>query len=190
MNYAEQVHALRLQKRQEELAADYNQAVLGHEESLRNRQQIERQFATTTDPAEQQALKDDWHYYDAEVQRCEQDIAARTPPQPPQMDPKAAQWLANNKAFFDRHGPQAVAAVQGAHAWLTRSGNAGWKVNSPEYFRAIESLLETSGPLYYNVTYDPKETALTANQVCRMTGIDAKTYNQAYAELKADGRVK
>src|SRR5262245_55769762 len=100
MSYEQQVAAMRLQKRQEELTADYNQALLGHEESLRNRQQIERQFVTTTDPAEQQALKDDWHYYDAEVQRCEQDIAARTPPQPQQMDPKAAQWISAKQKFL------------------------------------------------------------------------------------------
>ena len=189
-SYHQQVAAMRQQKRQEEWAADYNQDLYGHDESLRNRQQIERQFATTTDPDEQQALKNEWHYYDAEVQRCEQEIRQKTPPQQPQMDPKAAQWISANKAFFDRHGPQAVAAVQGAHAWLTRPGNAEWKVNSPEYFQAVESLLETDGPRYYGVSYDPKEKMLTPNQVCRMTGIDANTYNQAYAQLKADGRVK
>jgi len=78
--------------------------------------------------------------------------------------------------------------VRGAHAWLTRPGSAGWKVNSPEYFRAIESLLETDGPRYYGVRYDPQEKALTANQVCRGFGIDGNTYNNAARRVQAAGK--
>src|SRR5262245_47612526 len=102
-SYQQQVAAMRQQKRQEEFAADYNQALYGHDESLRNRQEIERQFATTTDPDEQQALKNEWHYYDAEVQRCEQEIAARTPPQQPQYHPKDVHLMNKATPYFQKY---------------------------------------------------------------------------------------
>src|SRR5262245_25478487 len=89
-HYLQQVAAMRQQKQQEEYAADYNQAVYGREESLRQRQEIEQEAALTTDPNERAELVDQWHYHDAEVQRCKQQIRELTPP--PQADPKMVEF--------------------------------------------------------------------------------------------------
>src|SRR5215831_5549373 len=90
-NYQMQVARMRQQKQQQELQADYAQAVYGYQESLRNRQEIESQAARTTDPAERQQLTDDWHYFDAEVQRNEAELRRFTPP--PQPNPQAVRYL-------------------------------------------------------------------------------------------------
>jgi hypothetical protein len=90
-NYYEQVAAMRRSKQQEEIALERNQAIRGYELSLQNRQEIEREAATTNDPDEQQRLRDMWHYYDAELQRCEADIRRFTPPAPP--DPRAVEYM-------------------------------------------------------------------------------------------------
>src|SRR5262245_52988026 len=126
--YMEQVAAFRAQRRQQVLSADYHQAVYGRGEALRNRQDIERQSATTFDDDERAGVADQWHYYDAELQRCEGDMQRLNPPRQ-EMHPAATQWIRENKPFFDRHGQRADEAVQGAHRWLTRQGNANWRVN-------------------------------------------------------------
>jgi hypothetical protein len=61
-------------------------------------------------------------------------------------------------------------------------------VNSPEYFRAVESLLETDGPSRFGVRYDPNEKELNASQAARISGVSAKTYNNASRQLAAQGR--
>jgi uncharacterized protein YacL (UPF0231 family) len=66
LHYLQQVAQMRAQKQHEELAVERNQAVYGYQQSLANRKEIERQAALTTDPNERAALKDEWHYYDAE----------------------------------------------------------------------------------------------------------------------------
>ena len=76
--------------------------------------------------------------------------------------------------------PEAVGA--GAHGMGLRPGTQA-------YFNAMDSLL-TMYAKDYGLHYDPEEKLLTANQARDISGLDTKTYNAAYAELKAQGRVK
>src|SRR5262249_51622575 len=114
-DYDRQVAAIRQQKIIEDAQVDYNQAVYGREEALRNRQDIERQAATTSDPEEREQLRGDWHYYDAEVQRCEQDIRARTPQQP---HPNAVRANWEDRSFYQREGQNGANAMNTAHNYL------------------------------------------------------------------------
>jgi len=199
-DYQAQVNAARQQRQQEELAADYNQALLGHEESLRNRQEIERQAAVTTDPAEREELKNQWHYYDAEVQRCEEDIAARTPQQP-QYSQADINFLQRKQAFREKYGQAADQAIQLAHrrAVMPRNPNAncltdplsyghGLRPGTPAYYRAVEAELETNGHLV-GVDYDKATDLPSWKEAARASGIDERSYADAYHRLKKDGRV-
>jgi hypothetical protein len=178
-HYLQQVAAMRAAKQQEEVNADYAQAVYGREESLRNRQEIESQATRTSDPAEREQLKDDWHYFDAEVQRCESDIQRMTPPPPP--DPQAVDYLRRRQPFIQKYGQQAVQAIDLAHNHLMRSGN--WKPNSPEYFQGMDTLLEMYGPSY-GLRFDPNEIALTADEACKISGCSPRAYNNGVRALQ------
>src|SRR5262245_3139108 len=186
--YAMQVAQMRQQRRQQELAADYNQAVYGREESLRNRQEIERQAATIADPNERAQLTDDWHYYDAEVQRCEADMRRLNPPQQ-QMDPRTVRFIQERKPFVERYGYAGAQQAWGlAHNHLTRPGAAKWDVNSPEYFKAVDELVEMYGP-QYGYRFDPSsDVQLTPNEAAEISGLSPRQYNQASQELAKQKR--
>src|SRR5262245_1128852 len=183
MNYQEQVAALRRQRQQEELRADYNQHLLGREESLRNRQEIERQAAVETDPEEQARLRDEWHMYDQEMLRCQAEVDKYAPP--PQPHPKAVEFWHRHRPFRERYGDEvAKAAFDTAHNYLMRPGNAGWKPNTPEYFNAIETLMEMNAK-NYGLHFDPNETALSPNEARDIScGGDTELYNRGVAEFQ------
>ena len=61
--------------------------------------------------------------------------------------------------------------------------------NTPAYYKAMDDLL-TLYAKDFGLNYDPQELMPTATDIARDSGISAQTYNQAYAQLKADGRVK
>src|SRR5262245_18235010 len=146
MTYQQQVAQMRQQRRQEEVNMEYRQALFDRDEALRNRQEVEKQSVLATDPDDHAQLTQAWHYYDADVQRCEADIRRLNPPQ---MDQRAAQFMQERQPFIDRYGYQrAKQAWDLAHNHLMGPGNAGWKVYSPEYFRAIDTLVEMHGPQY------------------------------------------
>jgi hypothetical protein len=175
-NYMEELAQWRVQRQQREAADRVSQLSQEYQEATR-----EGDRAIANNEIEEA------EYQDNVCMDLEKDYIKICPPQP-QMDPAAAQWVRENKAFFDRHGPNADAAVRAAHAWLTRPGNAGWKVNSPEYFKAVESLLETDGPSRYGVRYDPNEKELNPGEAAKVSGVSAKTYNNASRQLAAQGR--
>jgi hypothetical protein len=176
-SYQEDLARWRLERKQQEMAARVDQMATEYRQAIRERDQ-----AIADGDTETASFRDD------DCIQLEKEYMEICPPQPPPMDPRAREWILRNKTFFDRHGPQANAAVQAAHAWLTRPGNAGWRVNSREYFNAIESLLEMEGPSRFGVRYDPKEKSLTANQVAKATGLSAQEYNRASKEIAAQGR--
>jgi hypothetical protein len=126
---------------------------------------------------------------DMDCEQLEQEYRQYVPPPKPKMHPAAQEWILQNKPFFDRHGTQADQAVKAAHAWLTRPGNAGWKVNSPEYFGAIESLLETDGQRLYGVRYDPAEKVPNLREAAKITGMSPNKYVGVAQELYKQGRV-
>jgi hypothetical protein len=175
-SYMEDLARWRVERKQAQIADRVNQIADEYREAMR-----ERDRAIADGDTETASFRDD------DCIQLESEYLQYCPPRP-QMDPAAAQWIRENKAFFERHGPNADAAVRAAHAWLTRPGNAGWKVNSPEYFKAVESLLETDGPSRFGVRYDPNEKELNANEAARVSGVSAKTYNNASRQLAAQGR--
>ena len=155
--YPEEVAAMRQQRAQEEYAAEYNQAVYGREESLANRQEIERQSAVTTDPDERAALKDEWHYYDAEVQRCEADIQRLTPPQ--QADPKMVEFVRRISPWIEKNGQAGIQRLHVLHNYATAPRNAhpnpqavgaglhgaGLRPGTPAYFNFMRSGMKLYG---------------------------------------------
>ena len=147
-SYMEDLARWRVERKQAQIADRVNQIADEYREAMR-----ERDRAIADGDTETASFRDD------DCIQLKSEYLQYCPPQP-QMDPAAAQWIRENKAFFERRGPNADAAVRAAHAWLTRPGNAGWRVNSPEYFRAVESLLETDGPSRFGVDTTPMRKSL------------------------------
>jgi hypothetical protein len=177
MGYAEDLARWRQERKQQEVAARVDQMSQEYRQIIN-----ERDRAIADGDAETAAFRDD------DAMALEKEYMDYVGPPQPQMDPAARNWVLRNKVFFDRHGQQANQAVQAAHNWLTRPGNAGWKVNSREYFDAIESLLEMEGPSRFGVRYDPKEKSLTAGQVAKHSGLSANEYKAASNRVYAAGK--
>ena len=151
------------------------------------------------------AARGDWQEFELRDNDCimhEQQWAALNPPRPPQMDPRAVEWLRRRSAFRERHGQAADAAIQMAHNYAVapRDPNAtaqsigagksgmGLQVNTPAYFDAIHSLLS----LYardYGLNYDPEELGLTPNEAAKASGLSANQYNAGLRAVSAQGRL-
>src|SRR5262245_3826909 len=199
-SYPEQVAAMRQQKAQEEYAAEYNQAVYGREESLANRQEIERQSAVTTDPDERAALKDEWHYYDAEVQRCEADIQRLTPP--PQADPKMIEFTRRISPWIEKNGQAGIQRLQVLHNYAVAPRNAhpdpqkvgaglhgaGLRPGTPAYFNFMRSGMELYGA-GEGMPYDQGQDLLSATEAAKISGLTPEQYNRAAQQLAAQGRL-
>jgi hypothetical protein len=154
-------------------------------------QQEHRQAVAELDQCVAAGDMESAHYRALEANQLQAEYAQYVPPR---MDPKAAGWVRKHQDFFNRHGVQADAAVQGAHKWLTRQGNAGWVVGSPAYYKAIEDLLELHGQHYFGVRFDPSEGAgrLNATQAAKISNVSAQTYNnqaQRIYNLKRQGKL-
>jgi len=186
-DYARQVAAMRQQKVMEDAQVDYNQAVYGRNEALQNRQEIERQSALTNDPSEQEQLKHDWHYYDAEVQRCEQDIRERTPQQLP---PSIQRANYQDQEFYKREGQNGAAAMNKAHEYLVSRGWPSYAAGTIEGARTMVQMYGGDSRIsgLPPVRYDPNEQTMTRDEAARISGF--KDYATLYQELRRQGRVK
>jgi hypothetical protein len=181
-SYAEDVARWRMERKQAQIADRVSQIGAEYAQAVRERDRAIGDGDTET--AE---------YRDMDCEQLEGEYREYVPPQQT-MHPAAQQWLLQNKPFFDRHGAKADEAVRAAHAWLTRQGSAGVKVNSPEYFKAVEDLLEMHGPTYYGVRYDAGEKQLTANEAVKISLGDngqrsTKIYNDAARQAYAQGKI-
>jgi hypothetical protein len=151
------------------------------------------------------AARGDWQEFELRDNDCimhEQQWAALNPPRPPQMDPRAVEWLRRRSAFRERHGQAADAAIQMAHNYAVapRDPNAtaqsigagksgmGLQVNTPQYFEAIDNLLTMYGK-DYGLKYDPGELLLTPNEAAKASGLSANQYNNALRAVSAQGRL-
>jgi hypothetical protein len=185
-NYHEDIMRWRIERDQREATERVSQLGEEYKQAVRER-----------DRAIASGENEEAEYQDNVCQDLEREYLKLCPPQP-QMDPKAAEWIRRNKAFFDRHGPQADAAVRAAHVYVTRPKipdetnpartGMGLRPYTPAYFRAMETALQMHGPDFYGVRYDPSEKALTANEVAKMSGQSADEYNRASQQLARDGR--
>src|SRR5262245_51407600 len=116
-SYQRQVNAARQSKLEEDWRTEYYQAINSREESLANRQEIERQAALTADPNEQAALKHEWHMHDEEIQRCEADIQRLTPP--PQADPNMLDFTRRISPWTEKHGAAGLQKLDMLHRYAT-----------------------------------------------------------------------
>jgi hypothetical protein len=179
---------------QQELAIERNQHIYGYQEALRNRQQIESEAARTSDPDEQAALRDQWHFYDTELQRCEQEVRRLTPRQVTPLERKQMAFMQKNAPFLQREGQRGVAAMDLAHNYLVSRGH---NPNARGFNEKVRSLLEMyggnlqqlTGGQVANVRYDPQEQALTANEAAKLSGLSPERYNQYVRAVHAAGKM-
>src|SRR5262245_22743534 len=186
-SYEQQVAAMRQQRTQEQYRVDYNQAVYGREEALRNRQEIEQQAARTSDPNERAELADQWHYHDAEYQECDNEVRRLTPQQP---NPNLVRAAQQDQVFYRREGQNGINAMDKAHNYLV---SRGWPSCAPRTLQGARDLVQMYGSDsrisgVAPVRYDPNEQIMTRDEAARISGF--KDYATLYAELKRQGRVK
>jgi hypothetical protein len=91
-------------------------------------------------------------------------------------------------SFFQRHGQQGAAAYDAAHRYLV---GRGWTPRTPGFYKAMDDLMEMHGKQYYGVTFDPNaDKSLTPDEAAKISGLSPKSYNEAYAQLRRQGRVR
>jgi len=151
------------------------------------------------------AARGDWQEFELRDNDCimhEQQWQSLNPPRPPQMDPRAVEWLNRRKAFRERHGQAADQAIQMAHNYATapRTANPtaasvgagqhgmGLTPNTPQYFEAIDNLL-TMYAKDYGLRYDPEELALTPTEAAKASGLSATQDNAGLRAVSAAGRL-
>jgi hypothetical protein len=197
-HYLQQVAQMRQAKAQEEYVLERNQSIHGAQEALARRQEIERQAALTNDPDEQQYLKDQWFYFDSELQQCAARARQLTPYQPSEADRALARFTERNRAFFERHGQAGVNAFDLADKYATapRNPNAnnpahtgmGLQRGTRPYFAAMRDLLQLYGK-DVGVRYDRDEEALTPNEAAKISGLSAEQYNKCAHAMHRAGRL-
>ena len=94
-------------------------------------------------------------------------------------------YLNQREAFNRRYGAAAVQAYKAGHELALR---AGLQPDTADYFKFVDDALEMHGRAYNGVRFDPTEKALTANEVCKMTGLSADQYNAQWRRMHAEGR--
>lgn len=187
MGYQDDVLRMRQAKQAQEIQAERNQHIYGYQEALRKRQEIESEAARTTDPDEQAALRDNWHFWDGELQQCEAEIRRLTPRQLTKEEQGGMAYMHRRQAFINRHGQKAIQAIDLAHQHLASTRN--WKVGSPRYYKALDTLIEMYGPDYLGVRFDPEsDIALTPNEAAKISGLSPERYNQYVRAAQAAGR--
>jgi hypothetical protein len=62
----------------------------------------------------------------------------------------------------------------------------GLTEDSPEYFKAVEGLLQMYGKEAAGVSFEPNE-GLTPDEVCKITGLQPKEYNRQARKMYQSG---
>jgi hypothetical protein len=69
------------------------------------------------------------------------------------------------------------------------TGKMGLRPGTRDYVEAMDTMLETHGPDYCGVTFDPKtDAALTATEAAKISGLSPQAYNRASQQLSAQKR--
>src|SRR5262245_44264504 len=186
--YNEQLMAWRQQRQQQELSNTLERIRSDHAQAVR-----ERDTAIANNDMESAGFADD------DAARLEAEWRQYVPPPPQQFPQQMIEFAKRRQPFVERHGQAAIAAMDMAHNYATRRRNPnttnpahagiGLVPNTPAYYKAMDDLL-TLYAKDFGLNYDPQELIPTATDIARDSGISAQSYNQAYAQLKADGRVK
>lgn len=188
-DYYQQIAAMRQQRhvreateRVRELAEEHANAVRERDEALRGGD-IE-----TAD------------FYDNEAERAEAEYSRLAGPQIPKQ---TMEWLQKNQDFFQRYGGNAAKAVMLAHQFATaprdpsttanRQSGMGLTANTPEYFTAIENLLEMYGKdqRVGGVTYNRNDvlTPEVARDIAsEKLPLSTNEYNEAVQEMHRSGK--
>jgi hypothetical protein len=190
-SYAEDLARWRAERKQAEISNRLEEIKQEHAQAAR-----ERDTAIANNDLETA----EWR--DGDCERLEQEWNQYVPPQRPQMDPRAADWVQRNAPFFERHGDQkASKAVLDWVYYMMRPKNPNTnnpaytgmgltyeQVVSPQGKKILEELLETHGQAFHNVRFDPNEQTITATEAAKISGVSPQTYNNASRELARDGR--
>ena len=191
MAYNDELYQWRVQRKQQQIANRCEQICQEHAQASRERDELIAQ-----NNLEEAELRDD------DCQQLEQEWATYNPPQQ-QVHPEWQNWIRRNSSFIEREGQRGVQAVTEALGYMQRRRNPN--SNDPRYsgmgmtpqqiftkqgLDRLEDLLETHGSQFYGVKFDKNEQALTPNEARDASGLDTKSYNAAYYQLRAQGRVK
>src|SRR5262245_42543515 len=187
--YQEQIAQWRAQRAQQQINDRLEQIRTEYREVQRERDQaISDNDLETAELRDQdcQQLEQEWHQYN--------------PPQQ-QVHPAWQEWMRRNASFIEREGQRGVQAVTEALGYMQRRRNpnsndprhTGMGMTPQQIFTKqgldkLEDLLEVHGPQCYGVRYDKNEKTLTPNQAAKMSGLNAKQYNQASREISAQER--
>jgi hypothetical protein len=188
--YAEQIAQWRQQRAQQQVNNRLQEIRQEHAQVVRERDQAIA--ANDMETAE---------FRDQDCQQLEQEWYQYNPPRQ-QVHPEWQSWLRRNQNFIERSGQAGVNAVTGALGYMQRRrtdstnpahtgmGMTPQQIFSKQGLDKLDDLLELHGPQFYGVTFDKNEQALTPNGARDASGLDTKSYNAAYYQLRAQGRVK
>jgi hypothetical protein len=176
----------------------YDAAVREQQQLVREAQALHQEVRETEQAAAealQQGDSDSATYLAEQLLKKErelQHVAERLPPPQPQADPRDVNFMNRRASFFQRHGQQGAAAYDAAHRYLV---GRGWTPRTPGFYQAMDDLMEMHGKHYYGVSFDPvADKSLTPDEAAKISFPNdphaAKRYNQAYQQLKAQGRVR
>jgi hypothetical protein len=174
-SYQEEIAAWRVQRQQQEISNRLEQIKTEYAEAQR-----ERDRAIADNDMETAECRD----YDC--QQMEQEWNQYVPPQP-QYHPKDVKLMQVNNPYFRRYGQKGAQAAYAVNNHITQ--RMGVSPDHPNY----EALMKSSMELYakdFGAPYDPNSELLTADEAAKISGLNPQTYNQAYAQLKRQGRVR
>jgi hypothetical protein len=176
--YQEQIAAWRAQRAQQQVAERVNQIASEYRDAVRERDQA---------IANNDVETAEWR--DADCQQLEQEYNQYVPPQPPQMDPRLAQFAQRNADYLNKLrnkvGPErADKFLKWVDQRLVRMGH---QPNTPSYFKWGRDMLELDSERVTGVPYDSKDQALTANQAAKISGLSAEEYNNAAKVIAPKG---
>ena len=151
------------------------------------------------------------NYYVEQLTEKEQElghIAERLPQPPPQMSQTDINFLQRKHAFRERYGQAADNAIAAAHrrAVMPRNPHAtstthpmtyghGTQPGTAAYYHAVQQELETNAHLM-GTPYDETTDLPGWKEIAHNSGLPGskaeqeRTYEQAYHQLKAQGRIK
>jgi len=191
------------QQRNYEAAWDQDRLQQQAQDRVHDLQYTREQLQQARQERDDAAARGDWEearLRNADVGMWQQQEQELLPPPNPLSQHDIA-FLQRKRAFLEKHGQAGLNAIALAHqrAVMPRNPHAtsatdpmsyghGLRQGTPAYYRAVEKELEVNGHLV-GVDYDPSADALDWKGAARVSGIDQKTYADAYRTLKAAGRV-
>jgi hypothetical protein len=148
--------------------------------------------------AEMSGDRDTAIYYADQANQQEQEFLAVAAhlPQQQQVDPRLAQFAAQNQAFFHKYGNAGIQGFDLAHQYATRPKTGspnpsqtgmGLTFGTPEYFSAVKDLMVMYGK-DYGLNFDPNDEILTPDEAAKISGISPREYNRGVERMINEGK--